>query len=367
MAKRRRGGDLGAHDVFGSPLRNLTAALIYVTSVFIASTLGFVANGWSFGDAFYMVTLTIFSVGYGEVHPINTPGLRLLAIGTIMLGCTGMIVLTGALVQVFAHYQLRRLMGIDRMHSEIDRLTGHTIICGLGRIGHQLAKELSLARSPFVIVERDAAKLTDARAMGYLCLTGDATSEDILREAGIERARVLATVLPDDAANVFITLSARNLNARMEIIARGEAPSTEGKLIHAGADRVVLPTHIGAERIAELILYPTTASVIEDSARLLEMRRSLREYGLELEVVHVPAKGALTGRTVGEAEARGDGAFFVVEIERPAGPSIRHPGENVRIEADDKLVLVMRGTRMAAGGIFSAPAAPMRIGRSYFK
>ena len=367
MAIRSRRDEFMASDVLGSPLRNLTGALIYVIAVFLASTAGFVANGWSLGDALYMVTLTIFSVGYGEVHPINTPGLRLLAIGTIMLGCTGMIVLTGALVQVFAHFQLRRLLGIDRMHSEIDRLAGHTIICGLGRIGHQLAKELTIARSPFVIVERDAAKLGEARAMGYLCLTGDATSEDILSEAGIERARVLATVLPDDAANVFITLSARNLNARLEIIARGEAPSTEGKLIHAGADRVVLPTHIGAERIAELILYPTTASVVEDSARLLEMRRSLREYGLELEVVNVPAKGALTGRTVAEAEVRGDGAFFIVQIERPGGPSIRHPGENVRIEADDKLVLIMRGTRIAAGGIFAAPAQPVRIGRSYFK
>jgi voltage-gated potassium channel len=367
MTVKRRRTDRAAHDVFGSPLRNLTGALIFVAGVFFASTIGFVINGWSLGDALYMVTLTIFSVGYGEVRPIDTPTLRLLAITTIVLGCTGMIVLTGALVQVFAHYQLRRLMGIDRMHSEIDRLTGHTIICGLGRIGHQLAKELSLARSPFVLVERDAGKLAEAQAMGYLCLTGDATDEGALREAGIERARVLATVLPDDAANVFITLSARSLNPRLEIIARGEAPSTEGKLIHAGADRVVLPTHIGAERIAELILYPATASVVAESVRLVEMRRSLREFGLEVEVVNVPAGGALTGQTVGTAERRGDGAFFIVQIERPGGPSISHPGENVRIEADDKLVLVMRGSKISAGGIFSAPAQPMKSGRGYLR
>lgn len=367
MAGHRRREDFTARDVLGSPLRNLTGALIFVAGVFIASTAGFVLHGWSLGDALYMVTLTIFSVGYGEVHPIDTTSLRMLAITTIVLGCTGMIVLTGALVQVFAHYQIRRLMGIDRMHSEIDRLTGHTIICGLGRIGHQLAKELALARSPFVIVERDAAKLADAQALGYLSFAGDATDEDALRDAGIERARVLATVLPDDAANVFITLSARNLNPRLEIIARGEAPSTEGKLIHAGADRVVLPTHIGAERIAELILYPATASVVQESERLVEMRRSLREFGLEVEVVNVPAKGALTGRTVAEAELRGEGAFFVVQIERPGGPSIRHPGANVRIEGGDKVVLVMRGSKVSAGGIFSAPAQPMRIGRGYLK
>jgi Trk K+ transport system NAD-binding subunit len=367
MAGEQRSADAGVRDVFGSPLRNLAVALAFVLAVFVASTAGFVAAGWPLGDALYMVTLTIFSVGYGEVRPIDTLHLRLLAIATIVLGCTGMIVLTGALVQVFASYQLRRLLGIDRMHNEIDRLSGHTIICGLGRIGHQLAKELARARSPLVIVEREGAKLAEARALGYLCLAGDATDEDALREAGIERARVLATVLPDDAANVFITLSARNLNPTLEIIARGEAPSTEGKLIHAGADRVVLPTHIGAERIAELILYPATASVVNDDARLLEMRRSMREFGLEVEVVSCDARGALTGKTVGEAERRGDGAFFVVQIERPGGPSIRHPGENVRVEAGDRLVLVLRGTRVSAGAIFAAPRTPIRMGRGYLK
>jgi trk system potassium uptake protein TrkA/voltage-gated potassium channel len=367
MAGQHRSTEAGVRDVFGSPLRNLSVALAFVLIVFVASTAGFVMAGWPLGDALYMVTLTIFSVGYGEVRPIDTMQLRLLAIATIVLGCTGMIVLTGALVQVFASFQLRRIMGIDRMHNEIDRLSGHTIVCGLGRIGHQLAKELALAHSPFVIVERQAGKLAEARALGYLCLAGDATDEDALREAGIARARVLATVLPDDAANVFITLSARNLNPRLEIIARGEAPSTEGKLIHAGADRVVLPTHIGAERIAELILYPATASVVSDDARLLDMRRTMREFGLEVEVVNCDPKGALTGRTVGEAEKRGDGAFFIVQIDRPGGLCIRHPGENVRIEPDDRLLLVLRGTRVAAGGVFAAPRAPVRIGRGYLK
>jgi trk system potassium uptake protein TrkA/voltage-gated potassium channel len=253
------------------------------------------------------------------------------------------------------------------MHNEIDRLSGHTIVCGLGRIGHQLAKELALANKPFVIVEREAAKFAEALALGYLCLAADATDEAALLEAGISRARVLATVLPDDAANVFITLSARSLNPRLEIIARGEAPSTEGKLIHAGADKVVMPTHIGAERIAELILYPATASVVEDSTRLLDMRRSLREFGLEIEVVICRPNGVMTGKTIAEAERRGDGAFFIVQIERPGGPSIRHPGEGVKIEADDKLVLVMRGSRVSAGAIFAQPREPIRVGRSYLK
>lgn len=357
--------EAAAQGVFGSPMQNLQRALLFVGVIYILATAGFVAAGWSIADAFYMVTLTIFSVGYGEVHPIDTPWLRVLAMGTIILGCTGMIVTTGALVQVFAHYQIARLLGMDRMHSEIDRLSGHAIICGLGRIGNQLAKELATAKSPFVILERDPAKIATAKSMGYLCLAGDATDEDALREAGIERARVLATVLPDDAKNVFITLSARNLNPKLEIIARGELPSTEGKLFHAGADKVVLPTHIGAERIAEMILYPSTDRFASGSEQMGEMKRRLREYGLEMEVVTAAAGGALTGCTVGDAEKQACGNFFIIQIDRPGGPSITHPGETVEIMAGDQVVLVMRGSHVSAGAIFLAPKAPQRVGRGF--
>lgn len=368
--QRNRVIQQAAESVIGAPLQNLRRTLIYMAVIYCLATLGFVAAGWSLGDAAYMVTLTIFSVGYGEVHPINTPYLRGLAIGTIVLGCTGMIVLTGALVQVFAHYQLRSLLGIDRMQNQIERLTDHAIICGFGRIGMQLAKELAMARTPFIIVERSAAKCADAGALGYLTLSADATDEESLKEAGIERARVLATVLPDDATNVFITLSARNLNPRLEIIARGEAPTTEGKLIHAGADKVVLPTHIGAERIAELILYPRTARFLGESTQLRDLKRGLNDFGLELEAVTVPRGSALAGETVAEAERRGRGGFFIVQIDRAAGnggaaQSFVHPGEDVRLEADDTLVLVIRGSRVAAGAVFNAPRGPAPVGRGY--
>lgn len=359
-----------ADSAFGNPLQNLLRTLAYMAVVYLAAVAGFMAAGWTPGDAAYMVTLTIFSVGYGEVHPIDTPYLRGLAIATIVLGCTGMIVLTGALVQVFAHYQLRNLLGIDRMQSQIERLTDHVIICGFGRIGVQLAKELAAARSQFIVVERSAERIAEADALGYLTLAADATDEASLRQAGIERARVLATVLPDDATNVFITLSARNLNPRLEIIARGELPTTESKLIHAGADKVVLPTHIGAERIAEMIIYPTTARFLGESAQLRDLKRGLHEFGLEMEAVVVPANSALAGVTVAEAERRGGGGFFIVQIDRAGGPndggqSFVHPGDDVRIEAGDTVVLVIRGSRVAAGAVFNTARQPGPVGRGF--
>jgi voltage-gated potassium channel len=344
MARDRdRSGDT-ASQLLGSPSQSLVRALTFVAIVFVGGVIGFVVAGWSLGDAAYMVLLTIFSVGYGEIHPINTTALRLLTMAVILLGCTGMIVLTGALVQF---------------------LTGHAIICGYGRIGEQLASELSAAGQGFVIVERNPAKLTAAQAAGYNCLIADATNEDALLEAGIARARVLASVLPDDAANVFITLSARNLNRELEIIARGELPSTESKLVHAGANKVVLPTHIGAERIAEMILYPTTARFLDQAPTMRDLKRGLHEFGLELEAVQVPANGMLTGASVGEAEQRGNGGFFIVQIDRGGGQSFVHPRDDVRIEAGDTVILVLRGSKVAAGAIFTAPKSAVKMGRSY--
>ena len=355
-----------ADGVLGSPLRLLSGTLIYVVLVYLAAVIGYLIAGWSLGDAIYMVTLTVFSVGYGEVRPVDTLWLRILTTSTMILGCTGMIVLTGALVQVFSLFQLRSVLGFDRMQSQIDRLQNHVIICGFGRIGIQLAKELQDARSGFVIIERDPKKFAAAEALGHLCLNADATDEKALGLAGIGRARVLATVLPDDAANVFITLSARNLSRDVEIIARGEAPSTESKLFHAGADKVVLPTHIGAERIATMILYPATDKFVAESEPMRDIKRGLHEFGLELEVVSIAAGSAMVGESVGDAEQRGQGGFFIVEIDRGSGQTILHPGEDVRIEAGDRIVLVVRGSRVATGAIFARPRGKVRVRRSFY-
>jgi len=366
MAERwDKAAEQAAGEVFGSPVQNVVRTLAFVLAVFVVATGGYVHAGWSLGDASYMVTLTIFSVGYGEVRPIDTNYLHALTMGTMILGCTGMIVLTGALVQLFAQFQLRNLLGIDRMQTQIAKLHGHSIICGYGRIGQQLAKELFAAKQSFIILERNPVKIASAEAAGYLCLAGDAADETSLRGAGIEHARVLASVLPDDATNVFITLSARSLNPDLEIIARGELPSTETKLIHAGANKVVLPTQIGAERIAEMILYPTTSRFVGESAQVRDLKRGLHEYGLEVEALTVPSDSAMVGETVGAAERMGNGAFFVVQIDRPGGQHHVHPAEDVKIEAEDMVVLVVRGSKVSAGAIFNAPKKKVRIGRSW--
>ena len=353
-------------ELLGSPGRTLATIVVFVLAVIVLATAAYMGAGWSLADASYMVLLTVFTVGYGEVHPINTTYLHTVTMTLMITGCTGMILLTGALVQFLTITQLQQILGGRRVKAEIDKLENHVIVVGFGRIGQMLARELKTGSLPFVVLEQSEHKAADARTRGYLALVGDATDEQSLQDAGIARARILATVLPNDAANVFITLSARALNPGIEIIARGEAVATESKLLQAGANRVVLPAHIGAERIAELILFPETARMLRSSEKFAELERSLRGLGLEMEVVVVPEKGALTGLSIEQIERRADGRFFVIQLNRKGGDTINAPGRSLKVEGGDGVVIVSRGGGAGARAMFDAPAEKVRAGRATF-
>ena len=327
-------------DLFRPPLRNLSFAVIYMMVIFALATASYMAVGWSFDDALYMVVLTIYTVGYDEVQPITTPLLREITMATIVLGCTGMIFFGSALVQFITINQLQLVFGTKRMQSQIDKLNDHIIVCGFGRIGQMLAHELKAGSAKFVILERSDKRAEEARNLGYPTVQADATDEGGLKLAGIDRARALATVLPDDAANVFITLSARSLNRSIVIIARGEVPSTEKKLRHAGADKVVLPTHIGAERIAEMILYPETAYPTRDKTR--DFDQTLSSFGLQMEIVIAAEGGSFTGKTVAQIEAQSKGEFFVVQLKHRNGKTVTRPTGGTPIEIGDGVVVVGR-------------------------
>ncbi len=344
----RPGGAIGA--LVARPFRNLAISVVFVLLVGLFSIAGYLGAGWSFDDAIYMVTLTIFTVGYGEVRPIDTDYLHLITMATMVFGCTGVIVVTGSLVQALTQSQLEQFFG-KRVERDIDRLDGHIIICGFGRIGLMLAGELASAGETFVVVERDEARCQEARDLGYLCRHADATDEDILRAMRVERAKVLATVLPDDAANVFITLSARSLNPKLEIIARGERPTTERKLIQAGADKVVMPTHIGAERIAEIILYPKLANFLRGAqSDTSQQEARLAALGLDLSVVTAPASFAARRVTVGEFERRG-GGLLVVRIDRVDGRVVDAPKPEDLIHAGDGVSIVAKLGRVGLSAL----------------
>ena len=309
-------------------------AIMAVTVV--VGVLGYLAAGWSFIDAIFMVVITIFGVGYGEVRE-ESPELRVFTMGIILAGCTSLVYLIGGFIQFLTEGEIQRLLGKRRMKTEIDKLNDHVIICGFGRIGRMLAEDLAKAERPFVVIESDAGKVEEANCL--IC-EGDATDETTLQRAGIERAAVLATVLPNDAANVFITLSARSLNTDVEIIARGEEPSTEPKLMRAGASRVVLPAHIGAERIAHQILHPSAETLLNDNAAMKELDARLGEFGIQVAEMDVPPDSALVGANLSEVETHSRAQFLVVAIHRADGTQSLHPEPGEIVRAGDRLIFV---------------------------
>lgn len=328
------------------PKANLFYAMALGGVVLVVFTLGYRIAGWTWSDSIYMVVITAFTVGYGEVVPITSTWLRIWTMALIVLGCTGMIFITGTLVQWLTEAQIQRVLGGRRMENEIDRLKNHVIICGYGRIGRMIAKQLDQGGAPFVVVDQSPDRVAEARDAGWLSLLGEATDEVVLKAAGITRARFLATVLPNDAANVFITLSARNMNPTIQIIARGEVPSTQQKLIQAGANRVVLPAHIGADRIAHLILHPNARELLGRTSKSnFEFANHLGELGLDMEEIEIGPGSPWLQRCIGDVEKETAGRLLAIAILRKEGGTELNPSPASTLLLGDALVVMKRVQR----------------------
>lgn len=265
--------------------RTLRKGISFFAGTCVVATVGYVAAGWDWIDAIYMVVITIFGVGYGEVRPIDEPWLKYFTMAVIFSGCSSLIFVIGGIVQMITEGEVARIMGTRILSKEIDQLHDHTIICGYGRVGQMLAIEMAEQGHQTIILDRNPERVHLAITNGFLAIEGDAADDETLTNVGIFRARTLATVLPDDAINVFITLSARDLCESINIIARAECPSTERKLIRGGATSVVMPAAIGAIRIAQLATQANANAeqLPEDRYRMLDSSQKRAEPILSLE------------------------------------------------------------------------------------
>jgi len=319
--------------------RILTGAIFFVVTMAIAVT-GYVVAGWSLLDAIYMVVITIFGVGYGEVHPIESPTLRVFTILVIVAGTSSAVYMVGGMVQMVTEGEINRALGIRRMMKSIEKLEKHVIICGFGRMGQILARELFETKIPFVVLDSNDSRTADAAELGYLVVGGNAADEDVLELAGIQKARCLATVLPDDASNVFITLTARGLNNNLIILARGEFPSTEQKLRLAGADHVVLPATIGALRMVHMVKHPAALDLLDRNDGSSSLNEMLSKINIQVDELVVSATSNLIGGQIRDVEVRGNRAFLVIALRRADGTLLTSPPTTTPIQAGDTIIVM---------------------------
>jgi voltage-gated potassium channel len=284
-----------------------------------------------------MVVITLSTIGYGEVQELSEPG-RWFTMLLIISGVSLVTYTVGSITHMVVEGELQILMGRRKAMSKIRRLKDHYIICGYGRIGGLIAQEFERRPMPFVVVERDENQVARI-PQHYPVMTGDATEETVLLEAGIDRAKGLVTVLQSDADNLFVTLTARELNPKLFIIARYEEPRTESKLLRAGADKVVSPYIIGGTRMAMAILRPAVIDFIE----LATQSESL---GLQMEEVLLVEGTGLDGMRLVDSTIRSELDIMVVAIKKRSGHMEFNPSASTRLEIGDRLIVIGERERL---------------------
>ena len=305
---------------------------IVMMAVLLAILLGTVVfhllEGWSILDSLYVTVQTVTTVGFGDLTPRTAIG-RLFATFFMMLGVGVVLYALTSTVQSIVHSELFARYGHSR---KMSKLRDHFIICGAGRVGSHLIRSLRAVDGVFVVIESDQRKVEALMNLGIPTLVRDATLEESLIEAGVQHARGIATCLPDDADNVYVVLTARDLNPRIHIVARAAEEQAESKLIRAGANRVVAPTIIGGHRMAMALTKPAVGDFLDSV--------TANDLELGFEQLEVDPVSSLVGRKLSETVIRSELNIVIVSIRRDDGEIIFNPSGETRIEGGDMLIAI---------------------------
>lgn len=283
----------------------------------------------NFLDSLYMSVITISTTGFKEVTPLSPEG-RVFTVFLIISGVLAIAYTGGKAAQLFIEKQFFRR---KRMFRRLETLGNHYIVCGYGRMGVQVCESLNETHHPFVIIESDPLKIEKISEKNYLFVEGDATNDEILLAAGLKRAKGLVAVVRTDAENVFTTLSAKELNPKLFVVARAIDEGTESKLRKAGADRVVKPYELGGNRMVQLLIRPGVIDFIDGVARNEDLSISLEELPLG-------EKSSLIGKSLVDAMKREEINIIIVAISRKNGKFIYNPKSLTVFEKGDKLIAI---------------------------
>ncbi len=312
--------------------RNLVTAAALLLTLPIIGTAGYmILEGWSFIDSLYMSVITLTTVGFREVRPLDTSGKVFTMIFTVS-GVGAMFYAFLSLFQFLLEGELGTFLGVQRMKGQIERVRDHYILCGFGRVGEEIAREFVARDLPFVVVENNPEAIERARRRGYLLLVGDATSDAILKEAGIDRATCLLAASDSDAGNTFIVLTAKALNPSLFLVSRAAQPDSEPRMTRAGADRVFSPYVIAGRQMALSALHPVVVEFIDTLATRGEGAPILAE-------IEVADGSGLAGRTIHDV-LHACRSVVVLGLQRPTGDLKVGPDSDTILEPGDRVIVM---------------------------
>lgn len=316
-----------------SPRRKLQIAISAIVGLIAIGTLGFrTILPLSWFDAFYYTLITLTTVGYSE-PPHTTEQARVFIASLIILGVGTLGYALSSAVQAVIESELLSTFGKRRMYKDINKLSGHYIVCGAGRVGSGVIRDIAKRGHDLVVIEGDETIADRLLAQGQLVLMGDATSEDVLKAAGIDRARGIVCAVSSDPDNLYITLTARDLNKDVRIISRANDEAAVGRLIKAGADKVVSPALTGSAQMSQMLLRPAVADFME----LATMTERLE---LEIEQVEISHDSPFIGNALKDTGIRSEHGVIVIAIRRANGEMIFNPFADTIIEERDSLVAI---------------------------
>ena len=306
-------------------------ALIILLTIFVIGTIGFhFIEGWSLLDSFYASITTLSTVGYGDFAPETAAG-KLFAVFIIIFGVGMMFYSLVLVAETFIDARLRSLLGRGKLEKTIEKMHNHYIICGGGRIGFLICRELIAGKMPCLVIDNNPEVIQKAQDEGFICLRGDATQDKVLIKAGIKRAKGIVCVLPSDAENLYVILTAKDLNQPIHIISRSEEEASEHRLLRAGADRVMSPYTLGGVRMAMAILRPAMLDFIEITTR----QQSLE---LRMEEIAICKGSPFIAHSLEDSGIRKRYGLIIVAVKKDSGKMIFNPMANYIIAEGDRLI-----------------------------
>lgn len=317
----------------GDPIRRMQLSLVLLVVLMGAGTLGYmILEAMNPVEALYMTVITITTVGFGEVHPLS-PGGRIFTIGLILAGVLGVTGAVSNAIEVLVGQRVWLSVQKRRVEKWLMNAEDHYVVCGYGRIGRQIARDLRARDQPFVVIDllQENEEIFLEEAFNYII--GNATLDEIQLEAGIERANGFVAALDTDADNVLAVLTARELNPNLFIVARAENPTSERKLRRAGANRVVSPYDIGGHRLSLALLRPA----VHD---LLNQIFDASNQAADLGEIRVRSGSRLAGQTIGRCDLRSVRNLTILAIQKPNGEFTINPSPQHEISSGDILIVV---------------------------